>query len=199
LLYLTGAHKPVIGDLTLVSSEKYENEIQLLAWNGLRTLWENIKNRNVPGWEAGKAFEYLVLRAFQLDGAEVKWPYTVQLFGSQIEQIDGAIYYGGLSCLVESKDFGDKTVDTTTIAKLRNQLLRRPGGTIGLMFCRTDFTNPARHLSYFSLPQAILLWNGEEIQYALEHEIICELLTFKYHACIEHGLTDYDVRERSVL
>jgi len=183
----------------LTLAEKYESEIQLLEWNGLRTLWGDIKNRTTPGWEAGKAFEYLVLRVFQLDGAEVRWPYSVQLFGSEIEQIDGVIYFNNLSCLVESKDFGDRiNVDVTPIAKLRNQLLRRPASTIGLVFSRTGFTNPSRHLSYFSLPQTILLWNGEEIRYALEQETACELLILKYHVCIENGLTDYDIRERDI-
>ena len=158
-----------------------------------------IENRHTPNWDSGKAFEYMVLRAFELDGAEVKWPYRVKLFGEEVEQIDGVIYSGGLSCLVESKDFADKSnVDIAPIAKLRNQLLRRPASTLGLVFSRTGFTDPARHLSYFSLPQTILLWNGEEIKYALEKEIICELLTLKYRVCVEDGLPDYDVREREI-
>lgn len=178
---------------------KYESIIASLQWDGLRKLWDKIDNRQTPEWEAGKAFEYLVLRAFQLDGAEVKWPYRVKLFGEEIEQIDGVVYYSGLSCLVESKDFADKTnVDVAPIAKLRNQLLRRPAGTVGLVFSRTGFTDPARHLSYFSLPQTILLWNGEEIKYALEREEICELLILKYRVCVEDGLPDYDVREKDI-
>ncbi len=123
----------------------------------------------------------------------------MKLFGEVVEQIDGVVYCSGLSCLVESKDFADQTnVDIAPIAKLRNQLLRRPAGTIGLVFSRTEFTDPARHLSYFSLPQTILLWNGEEIKYALENEIISELLTLKYRVCVEHGLPDYNIRERDI-
>jgi hypothetical protein len=183
----------------LATAAEYENRIGVLQWDGLRALWENIEQRNTPQWDAGKAFEYLILRAFQLDGAQVRWPYRVQLFGEEVEQIDGAIYCAGISCLVESKDFADKTnVDVAPIAKLRNQLLRRPAGTVGLVFSRTGFTDPARHLSYFSLPQTILLWNGEEIKYALDNEIICELLTLKYRVCVEDGLPDYDVRERDI-
>ena len=183
----------------MATAAEYESMITSLQWDGLRTLWDNIENRNTPGWDAGKAFEYLVIRAFQLDGAEVRWPYSVELFGEKVEQIDGVVYSNGLSCLVESKDFADKTnVDIAPIAKLRNQLLRRPAGTVGLVFSRTEFTDPARHLSYFSLPQAILLWNGEEIKYALDREIICELLTLKYRVCVEHGLPDYNVRELDI-
>ncbi|MCC3605915.1 MAG: hypothetical protein JGK24_22480 [Microcoleus sp. PH2017_29_MFU_D_A] len=43
-----------------------------------------------------------------------------------------------------------------------------PAGTVGLIFSRTGFTNAAVSLSYFSLPQAILMWNGAELKYALE-------------------------------
>jgi hypothetical protein len=182
----------------LVAAKDYERMIQSLQWDELRTLWDNIENRSTPGWNAGKAFEYLVLRAFQLDGAEIKWPYSVTFFDEVVEQIDGAVYYSGLSCLVESKDFADKTVDITPIAKLRNQLLRRPAGTVGLMFSRTGFTNAAVSLSCFSLPQAILLWNGAEIKYALERERICEILTLKYRACVEDGLPDYNAIEGEV-
>jgi hypothetical protein len=171
--------------------------IEALQWDGLRALWENIEKRDTPQWEPGKAFEFLVLRAFQLDGAEIKWPYRVQLFGEEVEQIDGMIYCTGLSCLVESKDLTDN-VAIGPIAKLRNQLLRRPAGAIGLVFSRTGFTDPARLLAHFSLPQTILLWNGEEVRYALNNGTICELLLLKYRVCVEHGLPDYDVRERDI-
>lgn len=181
----------------MATAEQYESIIASLQWDGLRALWDNIEKRNTPGWEQGKAFEYLVIRAFQLDGAEVKYPYRVQLFEEEVEQIDGAVYCSGLSYLVESKDF-KTNVDVTPIAKLRNQLLRRPAGTVGLVFSRTGFTEAARHLSHFSLPQAILLWHGEEIKYVLENEIIGELLTLKYRVCVENGFPDYDIRERDI-
>jgi hypothetical protein len=172
--------------------------IQSLDWEGLRLLWDQIMTRNTPGWDAGKAFEYLVLRAFQLDGAEVKWPYRVQLFGQEVEQIDGVVYCSHLSCLVESKDLSEDPVDISPIAKLRNQLLRRPSGIVGLVFSRTGFTDPSRLLSQFSLPNTILLWSGQEVRYALDREIICELLILKYRVCIEHGLPDYLITERDI-
>ena len=174
----------------------HETQIQTLQWDGLRDLWNKIENRETD-WLSGKAFEYLVLRAFQLDGAEVKWPYDVRLFGEAVEQIDGVIHYAHLSCLVESKDYQDP-LNIEAIAKLRNQLLRRPAGTVGLVFSYAGFTAPAIHLSYFSLPQAILLWTGEEIKYALEQEKICEFLLLKYRVCVEDGLTDYNILERSI-
>jgi hypothetical protein len=180
------------------TAAEYIDMIESLNWDGLWCLWEGIENRNTPQWEAGKAFEYLVLRAFQLDGAEVRWPYRVQLFGEEVEQIDGAIYHGGLSCLVESKDLAGN-IAIGPIAKLRNQLLRRPAGSIGLVFSRTGFTDPARFLAHFALPQAILLWHGEELKYALEQQTMCALLRLKYQMCVERGIPDYNVRERDIL
>jgi hypothetical protein len=90
-----------------------------MEWGELRSLWDSIERRNTPNWDVGKAFEYLVIRAFELDGAEVRYPYNVRLFEEEIEQIDGAIHISGLSCLVESKDFADKKVDIAPVAKLR--------------------------------------------------------------------------------
>jgi hypothetical protein len=185
--------------LQLVAAQDCERMIRSLGWEGLRALWDNIENRSTPGWDSGKAFEYLVIRAFQLDGARVRWPYSVKLFDEEVEQIDGAVHCLGLSCLVESKDFAEGIkVNIAPIAKIRNQLLRRPAGVVGLVFSRTGFTLPARNLSCFSSPQAILLWNGEEIKYALDNEIIRELLMLKYRIYVEDGLPDYNVRERDI-
>jgi hypothetical protein len=64
----------------LPTAAEYENKIQLMHWAELRSLWDNIEQRDTVGWEPGKAFEYLVLRAFQLDGADVKFPYRVKFF-----------------------------------------------------------------------------------------------------------------------
>jgi hypothetical protein len=182
----------------LATAAAYQARIESFQWADLRSLWAAIERRDTPDWEPGKAFEYLVLRAFQLDGADIRWPYSVRLFDEELEQIDGVIYYSGLSCLVESKDFVKDAVDTAPIAKLRNQLLRRPAGTLAAMFSRTGFTAPARSLSYFALPQTVLLWEGEELEYGLEQESICQQLVQKYRACVEEGLTDYRIVERDV-
>lgn len=173
----------------------YAARVSALDWDGLQALWEAVERRDTPDWEPGRAFEYLVLRAFQLDGAQVRWPYTVQLFEEDVEQIDGAVYCAGLSCLVESKDQAEP-VAFGPLAKVRNQLLRRPAGTVGLLFSRSGFTVPAKYLAHFALPQAILLWEGEEVNYALQQRRLCELLLLKHRACVEEGLPDYDVRER---
>ena len=60
-----------------------------LKWSELLQLWSQIENGHTPAWRDGEAFEYLILRAFELEGAEVVWPYTVQIQDTVVEQIDG--------------------------------------------------------------------------------------------------------------
>jgi len=176
------------------SGAEYQARIAGMDWAELARLWDGIAARDTPDWEPGKAFEYLVLRAFELDGAEVKYPYTTHLFGEEVEQIDGAIYWGGLKCLVESKDTVDR-VDFAPVAKLRNQLQRRPAETLGIVFSRSGFTPTARILAQFVSPQSILLWSGGELEYSLERRAMSRALLQKYRARIEEGVPDYNVRE----
>ena len=129
------------GRLLMPTNTEYEAAIRKLKWPGLQKLWADITAGTVdPWWPKGWAFEYLVVRMFELDKALVTWPYPVNLFGGTAkEQIDGAVRFGGLHWLVESKDEADK-IAIDPIAKLRNQMLRRPWGTIGLVFTSTEFT-----------------------------------------------------------
>ncbi len=61
--------------------EKYVGWVRSLGRNGLLHLWEQVKDgENLEPWPQGKAFEYLVLRAFELDGARVIWPYRSEWF-----------------------------------------------------------------------------------------------------------------------
>lgn len=147
----------------------------------------------IPGWSSGKAFEHIILRGFEIEGAEVTWPFNVQLIGETIEQIDGAIYYQGLSCLVESKDY-DEPINVEPIAKLRNQLTRRPPGTIGLVFARSGFTEPAKLSTRIMNPLQILLWAYEELEEAVHNQTLCRALITKYRIGVEYGVPDYDTR-----
>ena len=174
----------------------YERKIARYNHARLRRLWNLIEAGKTAddGWEAGKAFEYLVPRAFQIEGAEVRWPYDVKMGDRVVEQIDGAIYTDGLACLIECKDWMKKA-DIEPVAKIRSQLLRRPGGTIGIVFSRYGFTRPALTLARFTAPQSILLWTGEEIAFALEKRYMRKALLIKYHRCIEEGVPDYNIHE----
>lgn len=180
------------------SAEEYAQRIAGYGWDDLSVLWEGIVKGETPGWETGKAMEYLVLRAFQLDGADVRWPYRVYDQGEEIEQIDGVVYADGLVSLRECKDERAK-INIEPIAKLRNQLLRRPGAAIGMVFSRSGFTDSAVTLARFIAPQTILLWEGLEIAYALQRHQIRQALLTKYHYCIEFGYPNYDTRAGSPL
>ena len=88
----------------MTTEAEYKARITSYNWDDLIKLWSEIESGNTPNWDAGKALEYLVLRAFQLNNAEVTWPYSVYLDGEEIEQIGGVVYADGLSCIIECKD-----------------------------------------------------------------------------------------------
>jgi hypothetical protein len=165
---------------------RYQTHDELLP------LWQAILAKDTPGWQPGRALEYLVLRAFQLEGAEVSWPFTIKNDGEDLEQIDGVLYIDGLACLMECKDL-QKRLTVEPIAKLRNQLLRRPGTTIGLLFSTSGFTEPAKELARFVAPQTILLWQGREIAYCLEQQSFRLGLKLKYRWCVERAVPFYDL------
>jgi hypothetical protein len=70
---------------------EYVGWIRAMEWPELCGLWENIKSGNTPGWGDGKALEHLVVRAFELGGLEVEYPYHVPPAGNPLEQILKAV------------------------------------------------------------------------------------------------------------
>ncbi len=178
------------------TTQEYVNKVKNLSKDELVDLWNNIKSKNTPDWDNGKAFEFLILRLFELEGAIIRYPYSVDILGeSNAEQIDGVIHFEelNLSVIVEFKDYS-KNVNIEPIAKLRNQLLRRPSNAIGSIFSTTGFTMPALILTQFIAPQTILLWEKDHIEHC-----ICNKLTFKegllkkYRHAIEEGNSNYDI------
>ncbi len=105
------------------TTEEYIRKIQLEDRSGLIRLWNQIIAKDTPDRDKGKAFEFLILRAFELEGAIVKWPYSVAIYGQVVEQIDGAIHFqdSNISILIECKDYNNN-LSIEPIAKLRNQL-----------------------------------------------------------------------------
>ena len=149
----------------------------------------------IPKWPPGRAFEHIVLRGFDIEpDAMVIWPYSVSLDGKVIEQIDGAVYAAGLSCLVETKDYNDP-LNIEPVAKLRNQLTRRPSGSIGMVFTMSDFSGPAKSLTRMMNPLSILLWDYEELRQAIDQGTMCRSLRTKYMFAVERGMPDYDIRK----
>jgi hypothetical protein len=182
----------------MTTDRDYQQRILGYGWDELWLLWGEVQQQNTPNWDLGKAFEYLVLRAFQLEGVEVAYPYSVRLGGQEIEQIDGVLYLRGLACLAECKDWSNG-VSIEPIAKMRNQLMRRHSGAIGIVFSRTGFTAPAVVLASYVAPQMILLWNGNELDYALKNRCMEGSLMAKYRYCIEQGNPVFDITPREEL
>jgi hypothetical protein len=119
------------------TNAEYEQRIGIADNAVLQGMLANIKRgRNIRGWSIGRALEYVVLRQFQIEGAVVTWPFDVSLENEVVEQIDGAVHYQHVSSLLECKDHAS-AVNVEPFAKLRNQLLRRPPGTIGMLFARS--------------------------------------------------------------
>ena len=63
--------------------DKEEEKAKKLDQGGIRLLWQDIKEGKALDWEAGRALEYLIIRAWQLDAAadteirSVSWPFVV--------------------------------------------------------------------------------------------------------------------------
>lgn len=176
----------------MTTATEYQQRIGTFNLAQLLDLWSQIQASDTPGWEAGKALEYLILRAFELEEAKVTYPYSIQMGGAILEQIDGAIYCDGFACLVECKDQSDN-ISIDPVAKLRNQLLRRPAGVVGLIFTTTQFTQSTQILAQYNANQAILLWEGSEIEYALEQQCFRSGLIQKYQYCVERVSANYRI------
>jgi hypothetical protein len=177
----------------MASHKEYEERMQRFDHGGILRLWDAILAGDVPDWDPGKAFEYLILRAFQLEGAAVVWPYSVRdANNEELEQIDGAVFVRELHGLVEAKDHAAK-VDVGPVAKLRSQLLRRPAASIGLAISRSGFSDPAVALVRYMAPQTILLWQGTEIDLALKKQKMVDGLERKYRYAVTHGWPDLNL------
>ncbi len=168
---------------------KYKQDAQKLTWDQLNSLWGHIRQGATPDWERGKALEHLVVRAFELSGLRVEYPYHVPPGGNPIEQIDGMVFLDNTPFLIECKD--QDGVDVETIAKLRNQLLRRPPSTLGCVFITGEFTEPALILADFTVPHQITLWSHGDIESALSACDFKESLIRKYHHLCMYGMTDH--------
>jgi hypothetical protein len=178
---------------------EYEAKIAEYQWDDLITLWSAIESGDTKtlGWNAGKALEYLVLRAFQIDGADVTWPYSVYMDSKELEQIDGVVYADGLACIIECKDKSEQ-IKFEPIAKLKSQLLRRPTSTIASVFSRNGFTESAETLTAAIAPHNVFLWTGSEIHYSLQNKCIRKSLIKKYRFCVEKGLPNYNITIEAV-
>jgi hypothetical protein len=177
-------------------SGEYQRRVLALGHEGLLELWTGLREgRSPPDWPAGILLEYLVLRAFQLEGAEVIWPYRVYRNGVLLEQIDGVIYFDGVPCLVECKHL-TIPVDTVTIVKLKSQILRRPRITIGVLFCTGEVSEAVSTLMEMLPPPDVLLWEGDELEMALRSRRLLEGMRRKLRHAVEMGFAELKLPNR---
>jgi len=56
-----------------------ENRLRAREWGlaELWSLWRQIREKQVKDWDVGKALEHLIIRAFELEGARVEYPFEV--------------------------------------------------------------------------------------------------------------------------
>jgi Restriction endonuclease len=173
----------------------YRDKAQKLTWKSLLPLWRRIKEGATPGWDEGKAFEHLIVRAFELSSLRVEYPFDVPPGGRPIEQIDGMVFLDQIPFLLECKD--RDSVDVEAIAKLRNQLLRRPPTTMGCVFTTGGYAPAALILADFAVPHQITLWSGDDIEEALAARDFKKMLIKKYEDLCMFELTDYSPYFRS--
>ncbi len=182
------------------AEQKYIDEIQKYDGPALLKLWrDHHSGKHVKSiWEPGKLFEYVVLRAFQLEGATIRWPYSVKFGNETIEQIDGAVSIDNYNILIECKDW-EKSVSIEPFSKMRNQLMQRPAGVIGCIFSRSGYTDPAIALSRFCAPQTKLLWQNDELECCIEKSKMKEGLAMKLRMAAEEFIYFYNVKPSLIL
>jgi Restriction endonuclease len=149
-------------------------------------------NTPITGWDPGKAFEYVVLRSFQLEGADIRWPYSVYAEALELEQIDGVVYVEGEPLLIEAKDT-TKKVEFEPVAKLLAKLSRRPPFVLGAIFSTAGFTDPAKILTRYTAPQRILLWEYAEFQLATTKRKLLRGVRAKRRHAVEYAMPDYNL------
>lgn len=171
--------------------------IKEMDWRQLNRLWARIKRRrdrsvSTPkgGKSDGKELEHLVVRGFQLSGAEVVWPFMVKTRGTAphvTEQLDGAVHVEHLSCIIECKDHR-ADVKAEPVAKLQAQLRRRPPATVGIVFSSRSFTPGAVYTATFGAGAPVLLWPGSAIDRSLSNEDFAAELRMRYRYFVEQSL-----------
>lgn len=188
----------------MATESEYKKAISETSSVQLYELWTHYCNGDIDNsfWKDGKLFEYIILRAFELEimkvngesGYEhggvtypfsVEYPYVGDDSNEVLEQIDGAIRFDNLYALVECKCYEKNKIKVEPLSKMRNQLSRRHAGVFGMFFSKTPLTTPAMVQVQFMAPQLILLWSKEEIDFCMENSLFLECMKWKYKMAVE--------------
>jgi hypothetical protein len=116
------------------------------------------------------------------------WPYF-----NEIEQIDGAVYADGLSCIIETKDHAD-SIGFEPVAKLALQLQRRPGAAVGLLFSSSKLSMSVLEAVKVHPLRNLLLWQGADIDLAFQHGLRAAL-RIKWRMAVERGDLSYELEK----
>lgn len=186
-----------------MTDEEYKKEFVNYGKESLSKFWGTLcDNKPLPNnFSKGKAFEYLIVRSFEIEmeeryqnserGSYVSYPYNVEYpFVDQqteniLEQIDGAINVDGYYCLIECKNYENNSIQLEPLAKMRNQLSRRHSNVFGMFFSMTELTTPAKIQVQFMAPQLILLWSKEDIDYCVTNSCFIDCMKWKYRNAVE--------------
>lgn len=166
---------------TYTTSEKnLIKRIQGYDWKKLERLWGKIKSGKTPRWSAGKALEYMFVRAFDLEGAEVVYPFGNAVLKAK-EQLDGFIFTRelGAGFLIECKDW-KYSVAFDELAKLHGRLTYRAASTYGIFVSMNGYTPSAVEMQYLVYPHRILLWDANDIDECFKNHKFMAALKYKY-------------------
>jgi hypothetical protein len=126
--------------------------------------------------DRGRVFEFGLVRMFELDGAIHLPPAPSGSLG------------GPLSVLCEAKAHA-RPLNVEPVAKLRNQLQRRPAGLVGALFSLSGFSPAALELTKYLAPVCILLWDRSHVLWSLEQPGRArEALLRKYRHALEQNI-----------
>lgn len=163
------------------SEQKFIKRIQTYDWAKLERLWEKVRDGKKTRWSDGKALEYLFIRAFELEGIDVEYPYCNKVEKYE-EQVDGYLSTRNpeVSFLVECKDWSNK-VTFDELAKLNSRLSYRIPSVLGVFVSMSDYTPSAMELLFMMQPRRIILWSKNDINECFKHHKFTKALIHKYH------------------
>lgn len=181
-------------------------------WNDLQSIWRSLlpqlaenglkgepsfRNETISAQDAGIVFERLVLEAFRLSKAEVHEPFRVPSRSTSyaMEQIDGLVVVNEWQAfLVESK-LHKESLSFNPIALLNHRVEQRIIGTVGLFFSASGYTDPARESAQYLRPIRVLLFDGTELNRAIETRDLVQLVKEKWIGAVKYGDPYYSVIE----
>jgi hypothetical protein len=160
----------------MASNLELENRIQAYDWPMLRSFWDEIKNNNTanltPSWASGKAFEYFIIRCFELSGCEVVYAFDVtnrqagiKNNNKSFQQIDGIVYLTiNFPFVIEAKNEAGNAKEAD-IDKLIGRLGQRPPQTMGCFFDTKGYSDGVLFQLLSKPNKNLLLWEKLDIDF----------------------------------